>query len=294
MQFLRKIPPRFTVSAVALAILALGWLVGSWWLSLVGVVLGVVMFAWFWVRSRRWPAAALVKAPPTIDDYDTEDIPSDITDDPDQLINVMLRQERYALLLRPQIAGNLSPKQLEKAQAALEEDMALVPEGDVFLSQPDDGEEEEKSSHPSGRMVRVEAALLDRYPVTNRQYKRFVDAGGYSEMALWDEEIWPGVFDFVDATGHAGPRWWNNGTLRPRRRGASGRRRLVVRSVRLRPLGWQTSGDRRRVGQSRLLADARGPRLAFAAPFSVGRCVGARTRQHLGRRTRPHLPGHQF
>lgn len=213
MQLLRKIPPRFMASAVALSLVGLGWLLSHWWLSFVGVVLGTLLFLWFCVRSRRLPGKSPVKAPPSIDDYDTEDIPSEITDDPDQLIDVMLRQERYALLLRPQIAGNLSPQQQEKAQAALEEDMSLVPEGDVFLSQPDEGEEDDKSLHTSGRMIRVEPALLDRYPVTNRQYKRFVDAGGYGEMALWDEEIWPGVFDFVDATGHAGPRWWNNGTF---------------------------------------------------------------------------------
>jgi iron(II)-dependent oxidoreductase len=188
---------------------ATGWYTSSRWLCLLGVVSAVALCVWFWVRSRRIP---ITKSLPKIDDYDTEDIPAEITDDPDQLIDVMLRQERYALLLRPQIAGNLSPTQLAKARAALEEDMALVPEGEVFLCQPDEVEEEDRVMQHSGRMVRVEAALLDRYPVTNRQYKRFVDAGGYREMALWDEEIWPGVFDFVDASGHAGPRWWNNGS----------------------------------------------------------------------------------
>ena len=30
-------------------------------------------------------------------------------------------------------------------------------------------------------------------------------------MAIWDQEIWPAVLDFVDQTGHPGPRFWHNG-----------------------------------------------------------------------------------
>jgi len=129
------------------------------------------------------------------------------------LVEEMISANRYALLLRPQIAGNLSQEQLELAQQALEEDMALVPEGDVFLCQPDDRDEAERPLQAGGRVLRVEAALIDRYPVTNFQFQQFVEAGGYEEMALWDGEIWPGVFGFVDQTGQPGPRFWKNGTF---------------------------------------------------------------------------------
>ncbi len=30
-------------------------------------------------------------------------------------------------------------------------------------------------------------------------------------MALWDSTIWPAVLDFVDRTGHSGPRFWEEG-----------------------------------------------------------------------------------
>ena len=134
--------------------------------------------------------------------------------EPGDLAEEMIAANRYALLLRPQIAGNLSTQQVKAAREALEEDMAIVPEGDVFLCQPDDREEGERPlSTSGGRVLRVEAALMDRYPVTNYQFQQFVDAGGYEEMALWDAEIWPGVFGFVDATGMAGPRFWTNGTF---------------------------------------------------------------------------------
>ena len=59
--------------------------------------------------------------------------------------------------------------------------------------------------------MRVDGYYLDRYPVTNAQYHQFVRHGGYEQMAIWDPEIWPAVLDFVDTTGHAGPRFWRDG-----------------------------------------------------------------------------------
>jgi iron(II)-dependent oxidoreductase len=59
--------------------------------------------------------------------------------------------------------------------------------------------------------LHVEAYYLDRYPVTNLQYHYFVSGGGYEQMAIWDQEIWPAVLDFVDRAGHPGPRFWRNG-----------------------------------------------------------------------------------
>src|SRR5690606_4631020 len=52
---------------------------------------------------------------------------------------------------------------------------------------------------------------LDRYPVTNAEFLAFVEQGGYEQMSLWAEEIWPAVLDFVDLTGEAAPRFWRHG-----------------------------------------------------------------------------------
>jgi len=60
-------------------------------------------------------------------------------------------------------------------------------------------------------LVHVEAMYLDRFPATNRQFQQFVDDGGYANMPLWDSTIWPAVLDFVDQTGHPGPRFWRDG-----------------------------------------------------------------------------------
>lgn len=147
------------------------------------------------------------------DETDALDEPKD-ADDVDDLVEIMFRHDRYALLMRPQIAQNLEVDQIARAQQMLEEKMALVPEGQVYLRPPQHStsDDEELSGGGGGRIVSVEAALLDRYPVTNAQFKRFVDAGGYDEMALWDEEIWQGLFHFVDQTGLSGPRFWKDGT----------------------------------------------------------------------------------
>jgi len=140
--------------------------------------------------------------------------------DTDALVEQMMAQGRYALLLRPQIASKLSGQQLRRATEALEERMALVPDGQVVLGQIDealdDGKlEEEEIDDFRSRVVRVERFFLDRHPVTNRQFYEFVRSGGYEQMALWEESIWPGVLDFVDQTGEPGPRFWRGGRFEP-------------------------------------------------------------------------------
>jgi iron(II)-dependent oxidoreductase len=121
-------------------------------------------------------------------------------EDTDALVEQMLAQDRYALLLRPQIAGNLSEAQFGQALRVLGERMALVPDGDVELDEGD-----------SPRVIKVQRFFLDRYPVTNRQFFEFVAAGGYRQPALWDETILPGVLEFVDRMGEPGPKYWQNG-----------------------------------------------------------------------------------
>ncbi len=126
------------------------------------------------------------------------------------VIDEMLSQNRYALLLRPQLVGNLSTEQQARTRAALAEGMCLVPEGQIVVRRTtDEAGSGEKS--PQGPVLNLEAYYLDRYPVTNGQYHHFVAAGGYEQMQIWDPEIWPALLDFVDTTGHPGPRYWKNG-----------------------------------------------------------------------------------
>jgi tRNA A-37 threonylcarbamoyl transferase component Bud32/dienelactone hydrolase len=88
---------------------------------------------------------------------------------------------------------------------------------------------DKKGSLPPG-MVRVPATktamgslddfFIDKYEVTNRQYKEFIDAGGYSNRDFWkqpfmrdgQELTWDEAMkEFVDITEQPGPSTWQGG-----------------------------------------------------------------------------------
>ena len=87
--------------------------------------------------------------------------------------------------------------------------------------------------------VQLDDFLIDRYEVTNEEYKKFVDAGGYREArvleaALREERPSDSVGErrwliFEDATGRPGPATWEVGQLSERHGEAPGRRRQLVR-----------------------------------------------------------------
>ncbi len=65
------------------------------------------------------------------------------------------------------------------------------------------------------------AFLIDKYEVTNRQFRDFVVRGGYESPELWEHEFveggkvipWSeGIKRFRDRTGHLGPATWKNGS----------------------------------------------------------------------------------
>ncbi|HEV3418536.1 MAG TPA: formylglycine-generating enzyme family protein [Pirellulales bacterium] len=134
------------------------------------------------------------------------------------LVEQMLADGRFALLLRPQIAGNLAPEMLAAAQADLDRQMALVPDGEVQLepNRLSAAAELDVAEEALERVtIHVAATFLDRTPVTNRQFQAFVSAGGYEQMAIWDPVIWPAMLDFVDSTRRPGPRYWIDGRCSP-------------------------------------------------------------------------------
>jgi serine/threonine protein kinase len=88
---------------------------------------------------------------------------------------------------------------------------------------------DEKGSFPEG-MVRVTGAqtpigelddfFIDRYEVTNKQYKEFLDSSGYRNREYWKNEIikegkvltWEeAMAEFVDQTDRSGPATWQAG-----------------------------------------------------------------------------------
>lgn len=67
---------------------------------------------------------------------------------------------------------------------------------------------------------KLPAYFIDRFEVTNRQFKEFVDKGGYQRKDLWKYDFikdgqkltWEdAVADFVDQTGRPGPSIWQAG-----------------------------------------------------------------------------------
>src|SRR5262249_52495514 len=70
---------------------------------------------------------------------------------------------------------------------------------------------------PEGKQVRLNSYLIDRYEVTNRRFKAFIDAGGYQRPEFWRQPFeqdgrrisWEkGVARFTDRTGRPGPSTW--------------------------------------------------------------------------------------
>ena len=53
--------------------------------------------------------------------------------------------------------------------------MVYIPGGDLLM-----GSDEGRNNEGPAHVVHVDALYVDRYPVTNEEYKRFVDATGYS------------------------------------------------------------------------------------------------------------------
>lgn len=207
-------------SVAALVVAAVLWWAVGWAAAIAfAVLVGGAAGGWIAWRRRQNRRAEAVAALQTAVDSGTP-APVASASDPPQLVEQLLGQGRVCLLLRKQIVGNLTPQQRAETRRRLYDAMTVLPEGEVRLVSRESNEYDEfcnpapAASHED-RIVRVGCALLDRWCVTNEEYQRFVDGGGYENMALWDPEIWPGVLDFVDQSRNAGPRFWMNGRFSP-------------------------------------------------------------------------------
>lgn len=78
--------------------------------------------------------------------------------------------------------------------------MAYVPAG-VFIM----GTELLFNARPL-RHTTLDAYLIDRYPVTNAQYAKFVAAGGYQHQEYWSKQGWA----FLQQEQWQQPRYWFN------------------------------------------------------------------------------------
>lgn len=220
----RKYPylPIALLCLASVGCLAIGAWLGQWIVGLGGAFAGLCLVALLEPVRRRFgfsggieqqvypvidepavPRRATPPAPP---------LPEADSKGSGTPVDEMLAQGRYALLLRPQIASTLSAADLRRTQNALDAWMGIVPQGPVVMRCQRYDELSDDDKLRTERRIEVDGFYLDRYCVTNRQFKRFLDAGGYEQLALWDEAIWPAMLQFVDATATPGPRGWANGT----------------------------------------------------------------------------------
>ena len=103
----------------------------------------------------------------------------------------MIKFSQSSLIGLLLLLGSCDPRsQIEKRTEVniIPSDMVLIPAGNFEMG-TNDGSSFEGPTHP----VKVDAFLIDRYEVTNRQYQEFVDAAGYITES---EKIgWSGVFN---------------------------------------------------------------------------------------------------
>lgn len=78
----------------------------------------------------------------------------------------------------------------------------LIP-GGWFLMGTDDRTGAYDNERPRHR-VEVGTFAIDRFPVTNRRFSRFIAAGGYERSDLWTDEGW----DFRSSTDMFAPQGW--------------------------------------------------------------------------------------
>ena len=78
-------------------------------------------------------------------------------------------------------------------------DMVLIPAGE-FLMGSNDGEDDEKPVH----RVYLDAYYIDKYEVTNKQYREFVEATGHKTPRQWGEDNHPVLYvSWEDAVAYA-------------------------------------------------------------------------------------------
>ncbi len=213
-----------TVGGVSVAVVAgcvASWISGHWWIA--AVILAATLplpYAWHKFRARRQVSDAPPSrtksrrgpdSPPPVCPVVPVTAPVYDENDPASLAQRMLDQRRYAPAVAPADCRESEEIVESGGVPALDDAMGIVPEGDVLLQSWRHASDRDEADAIRERLVHVEAMYLDRYPVTNRQFQQFVDDGGYEHMPLWDPTIWPAVLDFIDRTGHSGPRHWRDG-----------------------------------------------------------------------------------
>ena len=112
---------------------------------------------------------------------------------------------------QPGLRNDVGGRYTLRPESAVPAGMVVGAEGDIRLGYP----------ATQASRVHVDGYLIDRYEVTNQEYKKFVDAGGYQKREFWKQPFvkegrtipWEeAVALFRDATGRPGPAIWEAGS----------------------------------------------------------------------------------
>jgi formylglycine-generating enzyme required for sulfatase activity len=135
---------------------------------------------------------------------------------------VSLQKEGFAPFQRTwsSVAGSLEapdPIPSIRIEAELRNDaktgMVFVPGGDEIRLV--------HSTRPTDDKVKLDDYWIDAFEVTNRDYKKFIEAGGYQNASYWPAVIIKAgrkltledaLRELVDGTRESGPRGWSHGT----------------------------------------------------------------------------------
>jgi formylglycine-generating enzyme required for sulfatase activity len=85
----------------------------------------------------------------------------------------------------------------------LSEEMVLVPAGNFTM-----GSTTGNSNELPAHTVYLNAFYIDKYEVTNAQFKLFIDAGGYTNQTYWSAAGW----STRTSGGWTQPYWWSSGS----------------------------------------------------------------------------------
>lgn len=88
-------------------------------------------------------------------------------------------------------------------KVSVEPSRAAIPEGRAVLGAPKGGGFRWDNEHPE-LAVDVPAFALDTLPVTNSEFRDFVEAGGYTDRRLW----WSDGWDWRERRGMVSPPFW--------------------------------------------------------------------------------------
>ena len=110
-----------------------------------------------------------------------------------------------ALNLRPDLeAYALSAIRSLPTQRSVDDTARVVIDGGPFTLGTDDRSSVYDNERPA-HSVEVSSFGMDQFPVTNRRFMRFIDAGGYSRREFWSDQGWDWRTSVDDDT----PQGWN-------------------------------------------------------------------------------------